>query len=136
MLNIEIFLVKCIIFCWFYFWWLSQQTLPRSLSSSFLQPLLDIERLLSGLPRISSPGWTAPALSLPSEGGLPFLGSICGPPLDTLQQVHVSPELRTPHPDTVLQVRAHQCRVEGQDHLPRPGHTSFDVSQDVCVWRN
>lgn len=32
--------------------------------------------------------------------------------------------------DTVLQVRPHQHRVEGQDHLPHPaGHISFDADQ-------
>jgi len=56
----------------------------------------------------------------------------CGPPLDALQQVHVSPVLRAPHLDTVLQVRPHQRRVEGQDHLPRPaGHASSDAAQDT-----
>ena len=32
------------------------------------------------------------------------LSHFCGPPLDALQQLHVSPVLRTPHLDTVLQV--------------------------------
>ena len=32
----------------------------------------------------------------------------------------------------VFQVRPHQCRVEGQDHLPRPSdHSSFDAAQDT-----
>ena len=49
-----------------------------------------------------------------------------------LKQVHISPVLRTLHLGTELQVRTHQCRVEGQDHLPQPaGHTSFDASQDT-----
>ena len=47
-------------------------------------------------------------------------------------QVHVSPVLRTPHLHTVLQVRSHQHRLEGEDHLPSPvGHVSFDAAQDV-----
>jgi len=38
--------------------------------------------------------------------------------------------LSTPHLDAVLQVRPHQNRVEGQDHLLCPaGHTSFDAAQ-------
>ena len=46
------------------------------------------------------------------------------------QQVHVSPVLRSPHLDAVLQVRSYQCRAEGQDHLPRPtGHAAFDAAQ-------
>jgi len=44
------------------------------------------------------------------------LGHFCGPPLDALQQLHVSPVLRTPHLGTVLQMRPHQCKAEGQDH--------------------
>ena len=52
----------------------------------------------------------------------------CDPPLDTLQQFYVSPLLRTPHLDAVLQVKTHQDRVEGQDHLPqRAGHGSLDA---------
>jgi len=50
--------------------------------------------------------------------------------MHVLQQVHVCPV--TPHLDTVLQVRSHQCRAEGQDHLPHPaGHNSFDAVQDM-----
>ena len=49
-----------------------------------------------------------------------------------LQQVHVSPVLRTLHLDAVLQVKSQQHRVEGQDSLPHPsGHTSFDRAQDT-----
>jgi len=57
------------------------------------------------------------------------LDHFCGPPLDVLQQVHVFAVLRILHLDAVLQVRSHQCRAEGQDHLPRPaGHASFDAA--------
>lgn len=39
--------------------------------------------------------------------------------------------LRTPYLNAMFQVRPHQHRVEGQDHLPHPaGHTS-DVAQDT-----
>ena len=56
----------------------------------------------------------------------------CGPPLDVLQKVHVSPVPKTPHTNTELQARPHQYRAENQDHLPHPaGHTSFDPAQDV-----
>jgi len=59
-----------------------------------------------------------------------LLDHVCGPPLDALQQVYGSPVLRTPHLDTLLQVRPHQSRVEGQDHLSPPaGHASFNVAQ-------
>ncbi|KAK4816734.1 hypothetical protein QYF61_022286 [Mycteria americana] len=56
----------------------------------------------------------------------------CGPPLEPLQQVHVFPVLRGPELDAVLQVRSHQRRVEGQNHLPRPaGCPSLDAAQDT-----
>jgi len=55
----------------------------------------------------------------------------CGPLVDALQQVHVLPVLRIPHLGTVLQVCPHQCRIEVQDHLPRPAaHASLDAAQD------
>ena len=41
------------------------------------------------------------------------LGLFCVHPLNTSQQVCVSPVLRIPHLDAVLQVRPHQHRVEG-----------------------
>ena len=44
------------------------------------------------------------------------LDHLHGHSLDTLQQVHVSPVLRTPHLDAALQVRHHS--TEGQDQLP------------------
>ena len=45
-------------------------------------------------------------------------------------QVHVSPVLSTSH--LVLQIRSHQCRVEGQNHLPQPAdHDSFGAAQDT-----
>jgi len=64
------------------------------------------------------------------------LHHLCGLSLDILQQVHASPVLRTSQLDAVLQVRPHQHRVEGQDHLPHPaGHASFDAAQDtVTFW--
>ena len=46
------------------------------------------------------------------------LAYFCDPSLDLLQQICVSPVLRTPHLDSELQVRSHQCRAEGQDDLP------------------
>jgi len=61
-----------------------------------------------------------------------------GPSLDVLQQVYVPPVLRdctgvldcTSHLDAVLQVKAHQSRVEGQDHFPGlAGHASLDTAQ-------
>jgi len=49
-----------------------------------------------------------------------------------LEQLHISPVPKTPHLDTVLQVRSDQHRVEGQDHLPHSaGHASFDAAQNM-----
>ena len=54
----------------------------------------------------------------------------CGPPLDALPQVHISPVLRAPHLETVLQVRLHQRRAKGQNHLPHTAsHASLDADQ-------
>jgi len=40
--------------------------------------------------------------------------------------------VRGPKLNTVLQVRPHQCRVQGHNHLPTPaGHTIPDTSQDA-----
>ena len=78
-------------------------------------PPLDTGRLLLDLPRAFSA--LTPQLSHPVLVGKVFypLDHFCGPPLDVLQQVHVSPVLRTPD-----QVRSHQCRAERQDPLPFP----------------
>ena len=60
------------------------------------------------------------------------LDHFCGPLLGMLQQVYVSPVLKTPHLDAVLHVRFLQCRAEGQDHLLQPvGHAPFDTAQDT-----
>ena len=56
----------------------------------------------------------------------------CCPPLDTLQQVKIPPVLRTEQLDTLLQMRSHQHRVEGQDHFPQPAdHAPLDAAQDT-----
>ena len=70
-----------------------------------------------------------PQLSRPVLVGEVFhsLCHFCGPPLDALQQVCVSPVLRIPHLDTVLQVRCHQHRAQGQDHLPHPAAAAQDT---------
>ena len=40
-------------------------------------------------------------------------GHLCGPPLDSLQQLHVLLVLAAPELDTVLQVRSSKSRLEG-----------------------
>ena len=63
---------------------------------------------LSGLPgAFSSLGCTAPALSAsPHTEVLHPFNHFCDPPLEELQQLHISPVLRTPHLDAALQVRS------------------------------
>ena len=101
---------------------------------SFLQgpPPLQILKGCSQVSPEPSPGWTAPALpAWPCRAVFHSLDHFCGPPLDALQQIHVSLILTTPHLDIVLQVRPRQHRVVGQDHLPHPAtHTSFETAQD------
>ena len=64
-------------------------------------------------------------------GMLQSLHHLCGPSLDSLQYVHLSPVLGTPALDPALQLWPHQCGVEGKDHLPRPaGNTPPDADQD------
>ncbi|KAK4829388.1 LOW QUALITY PROTEIN: hypothetical protein QYF61_003728 [Mycteria americana] len=54
------------------------------------------------------------------------------PSLDTLQHLNVSLVVRGPKLNTGLEVRPHQCRVQGHDHFPSPaGHAISDTSQDA-----
>jgi len=69
---------------------------------------------------------------LPGPSSQPVLhplGHFCGPPLDTLQQVHVSPVLSTPHLDAVLQVRSHSAEQRGTSPPCHSGHAALDVAQ-------
>ena len=57
---------------------------------------------------------------------------LCGPPLDTLQQLHISPALRASDLNEVFQMRPHKSRAEWDNHLPHPaGHLSPDAAQDT-----
>ena len=98
---------------------LLQQTLLESVP--FL--LLVSHQILKGHPQVTSEPSPLPAeqaqLSQPvliAEVFHPF-EHFCGPPLNALQQVCVSPVLRTPHLDTVLQMSFHQSRAQGQHHF-------------------
>ncbi|KAK4828081.1 hypothetical protein QYF61_023141 [Mycteria americana] len=54
------------------------------------------------------------------------------PSLDTLQHLNVSLVVKGPKPNTVFEVRPHQCRVQGDNHFPtRAAHTISDTSQDA-----
>lgn len=62
-----------------------------------------------------------PQLLSPVLAGEVFhpLDCFCGPPVDMVQQGYVCPVLTcVPHGDTVLQMRSHQHKIEGWDHLP------------------
>ncbi|KAK4810863.1 hypothetical protein QYF61_008835 [Mycteria americana] len=102
---------------------LSQQALLKILEGCYKvspQPSL----LQAEQPQLSQPVLVGEVLQ-PSD-------HLHGPPLDSLQQLHVLLVLRAPELDAVLQVRSHQSGVEWQNHLPRPaGHASFDAAQDT-----
>ncbi|KAK4824093.1 LOW QUALITY PROTEIN: hypothetical protein QYF61_010604, partial [Mycteria americana] len=50
------------------------------------------------------------------------------PSLDTLQPLNVSLVVGGPKLNTVVEVRPHQCRVQGHDHFPSPaGHAISDT---------
>ena len=52
-----------------------------------------------------------------------------------LQQAYASPIARTLQIHAVIQVRPHQGKIEGQDHLPQPADRSyFDVVQDTVAF--
>ncbi|GAB0204449.1 hypothetical protein GRJ2_002910500 [Grus japonensis] len=60
------------------------------------------------------------------------LHQLCCPSLDKLQHLNVCLVLRGPELNTGLEVRPHQCPVQGHDHIPTPaGHTIPDTSQDA-----
>ena len=108
---------------------LSQQT-KRVCPFLSCTSLLDTERPLSG--HLRTLFWQkSPSSSiLSSQERHSTLGSFLWPfPGHTPISLCLS---YTPHLDTVLQVRSHQHRAEGQDHLPHPAsHTSFDAVQDT-----
>ena len=111
---------------------LSLQTLLKSCPLLSCSSPLGIERPLSGqlaaFFRLNSPS----SQSVLIGEVLHPLDHFCGPPWDALQQIHVPPVVRTPHLDTVLQVRPHHRTGEGRDHFPYPaGHASFDAAQDT-----
>ncbi|GAB0203357.1 hypothetical protein GRJ2_002801300 [Grus japonensis] len=62
----------------------------------------------------------------------PFTSYLCCPSLDTLQHLNVLLVVRGPKVNTVLEVRPHQSRVQGDHHFPSPaGYTISDTSQDA-----
>ncbi|KAK4829762.1 hypothetical protein QYF61_006486 [Mycteria americana] len=94
--------------------------IPEGCYKVSLQPSL----LQAEQPQLSQPVFIGEVLQ-PSD-------HFHGPPLDSLQQVHVLLMLGAPELDTVLQVGWHKSRVEGENHHPRPaGHASFDAAQDT-----
>ncbi|KAK4810173.1 hypothetical protein QYF61_010485 [Mycteria americana] len=54
------------------------------------------------------------------------------PSLDSLQHLNIPLVVGGPKLNTVLEVRPHQCRVQGHNHFPsHAGHAIFDTSQDA-----
>ncbi|KAK4815796.1 hypothetical protein QYF61_007236 [Mycteria americana] len=54
------------------------------------------------------------------------------PSLDTLQHLNIPLVVGGPKLNTAFEVRPHQCRVQGHNHLPSAaGHTIPDTSQDA-----
>ncbi|GAB0175616.1 hypothetical protein GRJ2_000026800 [Grus japonensis] len=54
------------------------------------------------------------------------------PSLDMLQHLNVFLVVKGPKLNTALEVRPHQCQIQGDNHFPSPaGHTLSDTSQDV-----
>jgi len=59
-------------------------------------------------------------------------GHPCGPPLDSLQKIHIFLQLGALDLAAVLQIRPHKDRAEREDHLPHPaGHLASDAVQDT-----
>ncbi|KAJ7413989.1 hypothetical protein WISP_87148 [Willisornis vidua] len=55
-----------------------------------------------------------------------------GPPLDSLQQVHIFLVLSTPELYAAFQVGSHESGVQRENHFPQPaGYTSFDAAQNT-----
>jgi len=55
---------------------------------------------------------------------------LCGSPLDPHQQLHILPVLEALDLDTVLQMRPHEGRLDGHNHLPiSAGHPYFNAAQ-------
>ncbi|PKU41675.1 hypothetical protein llap_8029 [Limosa lapponica baueri] len=82
-----------------------------------------------------SPGaaaWPGAGTDLIGTGfGRSFGREISRPTLDSLQYFPVPLELGNPEVDTVFQLWTHQCRVEGENDLPRPtGYTLPYAAQD------
>jgi len=63
---------------------------------------------------------------------LQSLQHLHGPSLDSVHYVHISLALMSPEMDMLLQMCPHQCPVEGKDHSPQPGGSTFpSAAQDT-----
>ena len=114
-LNLPTFSLKPLLFV------VSLHALVKKSLSSFLVGLLQgLEGCYKVSPQSSLLQTEQPQLSQPVLRGEVFQPSdrFCGPPLDSLQQVHVYPVLRVPELEIVLQVGSHQNITEGQNHIP------------------
>ncbi|GAB0186314.1 hypothetical protein GRJ2_001096700 [Grus japonensis] len=61
---------------------------------------------------------------------LQTLHQLCCPSLDTLQHLNVFLVVRGPKLNTVLEVRPHQCRVQGDNHFPTPAGHGYGADFD------
>ena len=106
----------------------------KTLSSFLISPLQVLKGRNKVSPQPSLLQAEQPQISQPFLIGEVFHPSdhFCGPPLDPLQQLHVLIVLGDAELDAVLQMRCHQSRAKGQNHLPQPaGCASFDAAQGL-----
>ena len=89
------------------------QTPLWSLPPSFSQPLQTLTGRYRSPCSLPFSSCTAQLSAWPRREGFHPRHHFCVPPLDALQQLHVSPALRTPPVDAVLQVRClHRALVQ------------------------
>ena len=106
------------------------QTQLKSLSP-FLYPL--VRYALRSPGAFPSAGCTAQLSACPHREVFHPWAHFCGPPLDALQQLHVSPVLSTPHLDAVLQVRSHSTEQRGRSP-PSPCWPRCFGCSPGCGW--
>ncbi|KAK4818014.1 hypothetical protein QYF61_004127 [Mycteria americana] len=104
-------------------------SLRHCLGPEALNYHMDNTRGFSAHPKAKQPQFPQPLLI---RLVLQTLHQLRCPSLDTLQHLNVLLVVRGPKLNTVLEVRPHQCRVQGHDHFPTPaGHTIPDISQNA-----
>lgn len=111
--------------------YLGEDTNPQLPTPSF-QVVVESNKVSPELPLLQTKQPQFPQ-SLPIRPVFQTLHQFCSPSLDMVQGLNVFLEVRGPKVNTVLDVRPHQSRVQGDDHLPSPaGYTIPDTSQDAA----